>query len=378
LAELLGKTFNVTIYEQGKAIGRKYLVAGKGGFNIAHNLDRTELYEKYSPTHFLQEAIQHFGVEELRTWYLKMGVPTYIGTSNRVFPEKGVSPANVLRAIKSRLAFLNVEIKTKHTFIGFSEEAQPILKHDESNQIIDATYTVFCLGGGSWKVTGANSDWFAPFNQLGVSTLPFEASNCGLTINWPDSISTNHVGKPLKNIAIKCHDLSVKGEAVITNYGIEGNAIYPISSEIRKSFKSSIPAAITLDFKPMLSSVEIYKKLKKCQPSNYGKVLKLDTASMAIIKQFTTKEEFLSKEILSKTIKNISLPIASLRPIEEAISTVGGIEVENLTPHFSLKKYPHLFCIGEMVNWDAPTGGFLLQGCFSMAHQLANKLLKQN
>ena len=215
------------------------------------------------------------------------------------------------------------------------------------------------------------------FNKLGVNTQPFQASNCGLNIKWPKNISDHHIGKPLKNIAIQHHGFKVKGEAVISNYGIEGNAVYPISSSVRNGLNKEKETFISIDFKPNQSVKELLEKVNNLLPKNFSKALKLDAASVSLLKSFTTKEQFITPENYCKSVKNLIIPVQSLRPIEEAISTVGGIEIKNLNTNFSLIKHPHIFCIGEMVNWDAPTGGFLLQGCFSMANHTAQEIIKQ-
>ncbi|MGB0806962.1 MAG: TIGR03862 family flavoprotein [Salibacteraceae bacterium] len=375
LAEMLGNHFKVALYEKGKTIGRKYLVAGKGGFNISNNLTGKPLNSKYTPVGFLDKALNEFGVSELRDWYKKIGVETFIGSSNRVFPKEGISPADVLRSIKKQLSEKKVIIHTQSEFVGFNKDGLPLIKNAQETESVKSDYYVFCLGGGSWKVTGSNSDWLDYFNKIGITTTPFESSNCGLNINWNDRILKNHEGKPLKNISVTCGVTTIKGEALITQYGIEGNAIYPISALVREYFKHSKIVTIILDFKPNLTELELLKKIKGVKPSNYGKALKLDTASMAIIKNETTKEAYLNPELFVKKVKHLELQIECLRPIEESISTVGGIIIENLNPNFSLKSKSNMFCIGEMVNWDAPTGGFLLQACFSMANLVAQTLI---
>ena len=372
---MLSHHFEVTLYEKGKTIGRKYLVAGKGGFNLAHQLDRDSLYQKYTPKNFLKNAIQNFGVKELRNWYQELGIETFVGSSGRIFPKEGISPADVLRAIKTRLKSQGVEVKTQHELVGFDQTKRPVIRSKGENINTLADYYIFSLGGGSWKVTGANAEWLPHFENIGISTQNFEASNCGLNIEWNKSISDFHIGKPLKNIAIYHKGKSIKGEALITRYGLEGNAIYPVSSWVRETINQNQKGVITIDFKPQLTEEIIYEKIKNIKPKNFSKALHLNAQTSSIIKTYTSKEQFLNAEEYAKVVKNIAIPVNSLRPVEEAISTIGGIEIENLNPDFSLKTYPNLFCIGEMVNWDAPTGGFLLQGCFSMGAWVSKELI---
>lgn len=293
----------------------------------------------------------------------------------------------MLRAIRKELNQRGVNIYTQHRFVGFSAHHTPLISHLGDVAPIEATHYIFCLGGGSWKVTGANTEWLAAFEDIGITTHPLKPSNSGLNIQWPESIRDYHTGKPLKNITIGITNFKteqipqvgqthkVKGEALVTSYGLEGNAIYPISSWVRSTIETGVAPVITIDFKPNLTALDILRKIKSHTPAHYSSILKLEGAPMAIIKAYTSKDEFMNPELFSEKIKCIPLPILSLRNMEESISTVGGIGIENLDEYFALRKYPHLHCIGEMVNWDAPTGGFLLQGCFSMAAFLADKLI---
>ena len=377
-ADQLSKHFEVCVYEKGKSVGKKFLVAGKGGFNLAHNLSLPELSSLYSPKGFMDNCLESFDSNHLRNWYSHLGISTFIGSSNRIFPEKGISPANVLNTIKSKLHKQGVTFFTEHEFIGFSKSVKPLLKNVTEELEITADYYIFALGGGSWKVTGANSKWLPLFENIGIPTLPFQSSNCGLNIEWPTQILNHHVGKPLKNISVSINNNHIKGEALITTYGLEGNAIYPISSWVRDALKTDKNPQIAIDFKPNNTEIQLLAKLKHASPKNYGKLLHLDSVQMAFIKSFCTKEEYLNPTHFVGKVKNILVTIQSLRGVEESISTVGGIPTSELNADFSLHKYPHVFCIGEMVDWDAPTGGFLLQGCFSMSNYVAQNILERN
>ena len=375
-AEQLSKHFEVSIYEKGKSIGKKFLVAGKGGFNLAHNFEGAELVSYYSPKEFMANPILDFDVTHLRNWYLKLGINTFVGSSNRVFPEKGTSPAKVLNTIKSKLLEQDVKIYLSHEFIGFSDSHTPLIRNGNTEKELNADYYIFTLGGGSWKVTGANSDWLSHFNEIGISTTPFEPSNCGLNINWPSQIVNHHTGKPLKNISITNQGYTVKGEALISSYGLEGNAVYPISSSVREELKKDQNPIVYVDLKPNNTSEQLLSKLGSSSSKNYAKTLNLDKVKMAILKSYCSKEEYLDPNLFIGRVKKLPIPIMSLRPVEEAISTVGGISIDALNHNFSLKNHPNIFCVGEMVNWDAPTGGFLLQGCFSMSHFVAQEIIK--
>ena len=374
-ADVLVPTHEVHLYEQGKSVGRKFLVAGQGGFNLTNSVDGAELEAMYTPPGFLDEALAEFGSTATRNWLLEMGIATYVGTSGRVFPTKGIKPIDVLNAIRARLAERGVQFHLEHTFVGFDAEANVLIEHEGERTGIHADHTLFALGGASWSVTGSTGTWPELFAPLGIGTAPFSASNCGVEVAWPEAFAHAHAGKPLKNVRIHAGERSSFGEATITAQGLEGNAIYPVVPALRVALSSNTPAILRIDLKPNNSNDQLLDKIAGKEPKNYAEALNLDRATFALLKAFTTKERFFSPFALAQDIKELHVPVAALRPIEEAISTVGGIRTEDLSPDFSFKRYPKLFALGEMVDWDAPTGGFLLQGCFAMGHHAAQAIL---
>ncbi|MEE9429566.1 MAG: TIGR03862 family flavoprotein [Melioribacteraceae bacterium] len=400
VADVLSKTCNVTIYEKEKTIGQKLLVAGKGGFNFTSEIPTEEMINKYSPSRIFSNPIQKFNSTDLRNWLADLGIPTYVGTSKRIFPKDGIKPIQVVDAIKKKLLANNVQFLTIHKFISFDKSTKPIVEYNNEQKIIDADYYIFALGGASWKITGSDGKWESMFNSIGISTLPFQSSNCGVNINWSDNIKI-HSGKPLKNIRISIGNLLSKGEAVITDYGLEGNAIYSIVPEVRKEISKNSIANITIDFKPSNTAEQLLQKSKvksekieeinikparqfvgrdgdmSIKTKDYARVFNLKSVELALIKTYTSKETYLNVETFIDSLKKIEISIDFLRPIDEAISTVGGIDINELNSDFSLKKHPNIFTIGEMVNWDAPTGGFLLQGCFSMGDFVGRSILKK-
>ena len=377
-ADALSLFCEVHIYEKGKTAGRKFLVAGNGGFNITNSATGDELINKFSPNNYLRNAISSFDSDATRNWLLQMGIPTYVGSSGRVFPEIGIKPIEVLQKIKEKLIQQNVQFHFEHEFISFNSENNSVFKNNEIETSAKADYYIFALGGASWSVTGSNDLWRKEFDKIGIKTIPFESSNCGVNVDWTEDFKSKYAGTPLKNISISINDSTIKGEALITHYGLEGNAVYPIIAEVRKMISKNVAPIIHIDFKPLNSIVQLKNKLagETIQTKNYKTVFNLNEVQLALIKQFTSKEIFIHPESFISSIKNLSIPVSSLRPIEESISTVGGIALEELNENFSLKKFPNIIVIGEMLDWDAPTGGYLLQGCFSSAHYAAMCLLK--
>ncbi|MBN2813685.1 MAG: TIGR03862 family flavoprotein [Bacteroidales bacterium] len=378
-ADRLSETFAVSLFEKENTIGKKLLLAGKGSFNITNNLPEAAFISRYSPPDFMQKALHAFNNNALQQWLSDMGIPTFVGTSGRVFPAKEIKAGDVLDRITTKLVKQGVRFYQGYKCTGFDADHGVIFDNRGQTVVRKGRFIIFALGGASWPVTGSDGKWLPWFESMGIATKPFEASNCGVNIRWPKSIVVPHAGKPLKNLSISTSDTTVKGEAIITDYGLEGNAIYPLVPSIRRLLNQATPANINLDLKPQNSLEELIDKTtgKIIPTKSYGRFFGLNTVQMAVIKAFTSKEQFLSAPDFVHRIKSLTIPVDSLRPVAEAISTIGGIPTDELNNDFSLKKYPWIFTIGEMVDWDAPTGGFLLQGCFAMGNYAAQSILQQ-
>lgn len=369
-ADRLADTCEVHLYEQGRTLGRKFLVAGEGGLNITNSAE--DFLQHFTPSDRMRDAVREFDPAALRTWLSELGIPTYVGSSGRVFPERGIKPAEVLKAIMERLKKKGVHIHMQHSFVGFDEKVRPVFEHQGSRISVDADRTLFALGGASWAKTGSTGEWLAHFESIGLRTVPFQASNCGVEVDLPEAMSV-HAGKPLKNISITVGERTIRGEATITEYGLEGNAIYPIVPLIRAQLQNGGTAELILDLKPDSTLDELRAKYQDSSWNERMAALNMDRASVALVKAFTPKERYLVG-YLAEDIKALRLSISKLRPIEEAISTVGGIAMEEVAEDFSLIKHPHLYVAGEMLDWDAPTGGFLLQGAFSTGYAAAQAI----
>ena len=369
-ADRLADTCEVHLYEQGRTLGRKFLVAGEGGLNITNSAE--DFLQHFTPSDRMRDAVREFDPAALRTWLSELGIPTYVGSSGRVFPERGIKPAEVLKAIMERLKKKGVHIHMQHSFVGFDEKVRPVFEHQGSRISVDADRTLFALGGASWAKTGSTGEWLAYFESIGLRTVPFQASNCGVEVDLPEAMSV-HAGKPLKNISITVGERTIRGEATITEYGLEGNAIYPIVPLIRAQLQNGGTAELILDLKPDSTLDELRAKYQDSSWNERMAALNMDRASVALVKAFTPKERYLAG-YLAEDIKALRLSISNLRPIEEAISTVGGIAMEEVAEDFSLIKHPHLYVAGEMLDWDAPTGGFLLQGAFSTGYAAAQAI----
>ena len=305
-AYVLSIFHDVHIYDKEKSVGQKFLVAGKGGFNITNSLPGENLVKKYTPEYFLKDALLNFDSAAVREWLLQIGIPTFIGSSGRVFPEKGITPADVLKKLKEKLTQQGVEFHLKHAFTGFDGDQNITFKSGRNKVVVQADYFIFALGGASWPVTGSTGEWRKIFDSAGIHTLPFQSSNCGIHIAWPGNIIANHSGKPLKNIAVTLNGLPEKGEAMVTEYGLEGNVIYPLIPEIRSMLSANEPVEIILDLKPFNTEEELIQKVQgktSAKTKNYAELFNLDSVQLSLIKAFTTKETFLAPELFAKSLK---------------------------------------------------------------------------
>lgn len=370
--------YDVTIYERNKALGRKFLVAGKGGFNLTHSEPISEMIERYSPIGFLDDTLLAFDNEQFRDWLASVGIPTYVGSSKRVFPEKGIKPIEVLANIKNAITHKGHHIIYNSKWLGWSTDGLLLF---EDGKEIEADISVFCLGGGSWKITGSDGRWNQLFRDRGIKFNPFIAANCAYKVDWDAAFIEKAAGQPLKNISINCSNQKSVGEAMITAFGIEGSAVYALTDQIQSQLTKLGTASINLDLKPMLSSEEVEKRItnsKRKLTDTLTKELKLEKVKVQLLKSILTKEEFLNIEVLTKYIKSLPIKIITASEIDEAISTTGGIDLNELDQNFQLKKQADNYVIGEMLDWNAPTGGYLLQACFSMGHYLAIHLNQIN
>ncbi|MBL1278840.1 MAG: NAD(P)-dependent oxidoreductase [Fluviicola sp.] len=375
-ASIDSSKFSVTIYEKNKTLGRKFLVAGDGGFNLTHSEPTQQMIARYSPNDFLQDALLQFDNNSCREWLSDLGIATFIGSSKRIYPEKGIKPIEVLNAILQKIKENKVEIKYEQTWNGWKDDKLLF----NSSDVVVADIVIFALGGASWKVTGSDGSWLRYFEEKGIETLPFQASNCAYKVDWKSDFIKQFHGEPLKNISATCENKTQKGELVITEFGLEGNAIYALSPEIRRQLNNNKDASLFIDLKPHLSAENLKIKFENASNSSKNRTsilrekIKLSKTQVALLKSILSKDEFLDDAILLQKIKQLPIKITDLAPMDEAISTVGGIVLSEVSESFEIKKLPRYYCIGEMLDYDAPTGGYLLQACYSLARIVAKKI----
>ena len=356
------------------SVGRKFLVAGRGGLNLTHS----EPVENF-PAHYgdstgrWQKLLADFSPADLRAWAEGLGIETFVGTSGRIFPiHKQAAP--LLRRWVERLRKQGVSFRPRHALTGFKRRADGILdvtfSSAEGAITLQARALILALGGASWPQTGSDGGWVQLLSDAGIVVTPLAPANCGYEIDWAPAFLAEAEGHPLKNIVVSAGGHSVAGELLITNYGIEGGALYQLSRVLR----TMAQPAITIDLKPSLTVAKLTTKLGSAK-GPAGILIRakeswhLGPAAEALL-QFHPPVE--SKEDLALLAKNFPLALDRPRPIEEAISTAGGVAWDELDDHLMLRRCPGIFCAGEMIDWEAPTGGYLLQGCFSTATRAAH------
>lgn len=367
-AHVLSKTnrFHVHIFDAHKAVARKFLVAGHGGFNLTNAKELPDFIAKYNHE-TIKNAVKQFTNEDTINWLSEIGIETFIGSSGKIFPKKGIKPIEVLTAWLEFLKHNNVTISTEHKLIHFTDKT--VSFSNQSQEItVDFDVLIFAMGGASWKKTGSIGEWSTLFEQKGIHVIPFQPSNAGIEIkNWDKNLG----GGVLKNTQITIGNTQTFGEIELTEYGLEGAPVYALSNEVRIGNQT-----ICLNLKPTISSEDLEKRFETFEgnKTDFLKSLKLSKTAIQLLKNTLSKDNFMSNSSFLNAIQQLELPIHSLRPVDEAISTVGGIAMTEIDTNFQLKKYPNCYSIGEMLDWDAPTGGYLLQACFASGHVTATTI----
>lgn len=375
-AEVISKAgFLVHVYDIKPSAARKFLLAGIGGMNITHSEDWPLFISRYGKQkEHLQPILKNFGPEQLRTWIHALGIETFVGSSGRVFPVS-MKAAPLLRAWLHRLRQNGVIFFMRHRCLGWNEKNQ--LCFATSTGEIQKKYAavVLAMGGGSWPQLGSDGTWQSWLEAKDISINPLVPANCGFNVDWSLFLKTHHAGSPIKNIELIFTDNNgkkwqKKGEFIISEYGIEGSAVYALSAPLRDMLQLGKSVKLYVDLLPhytlqQLQTIFVSKQKSMSLGNFLRKKLKLTASAVALIHECTAKETLNKPELLAQLIKNLPLTLESCRPINEAISSAGGVMFNQLDHHLMLKKLPGIFCAGEMLDWEAPTGGYLLTACFA-------------
>jgi len=350
----------VLVFEKMKTPGRKFLVAGDGGFNLTHLGDFEEFVSYYSHPQ-MTDIIRQFTNDDLVQFLKELGIDTYVGSSGKIFPIKDIKPARVLNTWLDYLINQGVQFHYHATLEDFDNEKVTI-NTKSGKQIHTFDRLILGLGAASWSKTGSDAAWVTLFQSKNIEVIPFQPSNAGVNANLPSEFLKQFQGSVFKNVVVSHTTKTRMGEVVLTEYGVEGAPVYYLNPSIHKA----IDLPLFIDFKPTLSEDDIYTIIGKSKNVSEGlKKLKLPLAFVFWCKNYISKEDYQNIEMLTRLIKNFPIAIHSFRPIEEAISCAGGVSWKELNEKLQLKKFINVSVVGEMIDWEAPTGGYLLQACFA-------------
>ena len=380
-AEILASSgYAVTVYDRMPSVGRKFLMAGRGGLNLTHSEPLDTLLTRYgSRQNLVEPFIRDYPPEKLIAWCEALGQETFIGTSGRVFP-KAFKASPLLRAWLGRLNTLGVTFALQHTWQGWDKEALQFSKADGSTITTKPDAVLLALGGASWPRLGSDGAWVKHL-PASVKVASLRPANSGLLINWSDILKAKFVGQPLKSITLTYEGKTVPGELMLTATGFEGTPAYALSGLIRDDLAQGKTATVTIDLRPNVSREDVISKLraprKRQSLSTFlGKTLGFSPVTIGLIQEIVHHQKVNdTPEALATLIKSLPLNVTGTAGLERAISSAGGIDFENMNHHLMLSALPGVFVAGEMLDWEAPTGGYLLQASFSTAVTAAQGII---
>ncbi|MBT9392550.1 TIGR03862 family flavoprotein [Hymenobacter sp. NST-14] len=376
----------VDLYEAQATVGRKFLVAGHGGFNLSNAEDAAPFAARYAARQpEFTRYLAHFSPTDLRTWAADLGIVTFVGTSGRIFPLPEHKPTHLLRAWLERLRELNVTIHTRQRWLGFAPENGLRFRHETTGQelTVRPQATLLALGGASWAKTGSDGRWQPELERAGVPVVPFAPSNCGAEVAWSAFFRAKVGRQPLKNVALSCAGVSVRGEVLLTDYGLEGTPVYALTPQLRAALATGGPARLHLHLKPDLPPAQLLEKLRrrragKSWASFLGEALRLPPPVPTLLRELGPSVFPADAAAVAELLSHLPIPVRGLRPLDEAISTAGGVAWDAVDEHLMLRARPGTFVAGEMLDWEAPTGGYLLQGCLSTGAWAARGILRMS
>ena len=368
----------VTVFDHMPSVGRKLLLAGRSGLNLTHGEPLDQLLDRYGEARaFLEPAIRAFPPDELAVWAASLGEPTFVGTSGRVFPAS-LRATPLLRAWLARLSSLGVEFRTRRRWTGCGEDPLTVRllvgsgdpEAGRSEEVaVDAV--VLALGGASWPRVGSTGTWLSILRGWGVEVTPLRASNCGVDVAWTDTFRDRFVGQPIKNAAWTVGGQTFRGEAVVTRTGLEGGAVYALGPDIRAALDAHGSATVWLDLHPDLGHDRLIERLSRRRPKDsvsttLGRAGFGDVAA-GLLREATGNRVPTDPAELAALAGAVPIQVVATRPLDRAISTAGGVALAEVDERYGLRRRPGVFVCGEMLDWDAPTGGYLLQASFSTA-----------
>ncbi len=361
----------VTVYDRMPSAGRKLLMAGRGGLNLTHSENLEWFLSRYGTARpRLRNAIEAFPPDALRAWADELGQKTFIGTSERVFPE-AMKASPLLRAWLRRLDELGVRFAMRHRWTGWNDAGELSFETANGTISVKSDAAILALGGASWPKLGSDGGWIASLAAEGIAVAPLRPANCGFRVEWSDVFRDRFEGEPVKRVALTFATRTVRGEFIVTRDGVEGGAIYALSGALRDSIESSHVATLRIDLLPEANEQTLSSRVgqprgKQSLSSFLRKATNLPPVAIGLLQEATGgKLAAMSSRELAALIKSVPVKLVGVNPIERAISTAGGVSFDEAELDFMLKKKPGVFVVGEMLDWEAPTGGYLLQASFS-------------
>jgi uncharacterized flavoprotein (TIGR03862 family) len=365
----------VDIYDSMPSFGRKFLMAGKGGLNITHAEAHEPFLARYGARRSnVQPLLDAFGPAALREWMGDLGVETFVGSSGRVFPI-GMKAAPLLRAWLHRLREGGARFHVRHRWIGWTDDGALRFATPQGDLSAHADAVVLALGGGSWARLGSDAAWVPLLEQRGVRLAPLQPANCGFEIGWSEHFRSKFAGQPLKSVVASFTDSSGathtrQGECIITDTGIEGGVVYALGAPLRDEISAKGAVIMRLDLLPGREPGRVLEEIShprgaKSLSTHLQSRLGIKGVKAGLLREAVPKEDFSDPARIAAALKALPLKLVATRPIDEAISTAGGVAFEALDEHLMIRTLPGIFCAGEMLDWEAPTGGYLLSACFA-------------
>ncbi|MDT3500829.1 TIGR03862 family flavoprotein [Stenotrophomonas maltophilia] len=376
----------VDLYEAKGSPGRKFLIAGKGGLNLTHSDARPLFDSRYrEQAGEVGRWLDGFDAQALRDWAADLGVETYVGSSGRVFPvDRKAAP--LLRGWVRRLKEQGVRLHANHRWCGWTSDGALRFNTEDGDLDVRADATVLALGGGSWPHLGSDGAWVAPLQARGVDIAPLQAANCGFDVDWTPLFAQRNAGAPLKPVVAHWIDLtgqprSLQGECVASEYGIEGSLIYALSADLRETINRKGCAPLWLDLAPGRDEARLLADLSRPRKGrSFGEHLRrqagVDAVKAALVFEHLGKDAGSDLAVVAATLKRLPLKLLRPRPMAEVISTAGGVRLDALDAGLMLRALPGVFCAGEMLDWEAPTGGYLLTACYASGLRAAEGVIQ--
>ena len=378
---LIQQSMRVDVYDSMPSLGRKFLMAGKSGLNLTHSEPFEKFVQRYGKQKTeVEKWLLEFTPDDLREWAKALGVETFVGTSGRVFPV-GMKASPLLREWLKRLDAAGVNFHLRHRWVGWDEEHALRFETVDGVRTIKADAVILALGGGSWSKLGSDGAWTRWLENAGVRVDALKPANCGFDVAWSPIFQEKYDGHPIKSVIVSFGEFHQQGEFIITREGVEGSLIYAASALMRDALYAEGKAVMRLDLVPDKTEAQVLEKLSKprgsrSMASHLEKTVGIKGVKAGLLREFVPKDEFSELARLAFYIKNLPVPLTAPRPLDEAISSAGGVTFDSLDEHLMLKALPGVFCAGEMLGWEAPTGGYLLTACFASGRWAGNGVLK--